>query len=335
LTEKDCDRVETCSRITVALSIDMDNQWSYMKTHGEAGWKSYPSYFDTLLPYLLDLLDELDLSITFFLVGDDVLREKNHHAIQQIGLRGHEAGNHSLTHEPWLHLYSRGDIEHEIETTHDAIKDVVGKAPRGFRGPGFSWSATLLDVLAAQGYEYDASTLPTFIGPLARWYYFATADLSREERTQRKKLFGTLADGFRPIRPYTWELPTGQRLFEIPVTTIPVFRTPFHLSYLIYLSRYSLPLMEAYLKVAIMMCKATGTAPSFLLHPLDILGGDQVPELRFFPGMDLDAATKRSLFLKVMQILGRHFEIVNMSTYVDRLSQTGSVSSVVPVGAGT
>lgn len=318
-----------------AISIDMDNQWSYMKTHGDSGWETYPSYFDTLVPYLLDLLDELGLSITFFLVGEDVVREKNHEAIERIAARGHEAGNHSLTHEPWLHLYTREAIAHEISATHDAIAEVHGTAPVGFRGPGFSWSPNLLEVLAELGYRYDASTLPTFIGPLARMYYFATADLTAEERAQRRKLFGTVADGLRPVRAYEWTLESGRSILEIPVTTIPVFRTPFHLSYLVYLSRYSQRLMEAYLKVAIMMCELTGTEPSFLLHPLDILGGDQVPELWFFPGMDVNAATKRSLFVDVMRTLGRHFELVNMSTYAERLAQTEelrSISAAVPTG---
>lgn len=305
-----------------ALSIDMDNQWSYMKTHGDPGWESYPTYFPVLIPYLLDLLDELNLSITFFLVGIDVQQYENEPYIRMITDRGHEVGNHSLTHEPWLHLYPKGQIRDELSTTHTAITEVAGQEPRGFRGPGFSWSRDLLEVLLELGYRYDASTLPTFIGPLARMYYFWTADLDKDERAQRRKLFGTIADGFRPVRPYAWSLGGERELLELPVTTIPVFRTPFHLSYLIYLNRYSPWLMERYLQVAVMMCKATGTQPSFLLHPLDVLGGDQVPKLAFFPGMDVDAATKRRLFVKVIGMLSRHFSLTNMTTYAAAISDT-------------
>ena len=312
------------SKPRAALSIDMDNQWSYMKTHGDAGWEAYPSYFGVLIPYLLDLLDELGLSITFFLVGIDVQREENQPYIRMITERGHEVGNHSLTHEPWLHLYPREQIRTELVTTHQAIEQVTGLPPKGFRGPGFSWSPDLLDVLLELGYLYDASTLPTFIGPLARMYYFWTANLDKEERAQRRKLFGTIADGFRPVRPYSWALAGDRHLLELPVTTIPVFRTPFHLSYLIYLSRYSPTLMERYLQVAVMMCKATGTQPSFLLHPLDVLGGDQVPELRFFPGMDVNAAEKRALFVRVMRLLGRHFSLCNMSEYAGAVGKWAS-----------
>ncbi len=33
-----------------SLSLDLDNQWSYMKTHGDAGWESFPSYLDLVVP---------------------------------------------------------------------------------------------------------------------------------------------------------------------------------------------------------------------------------------------------------------------------------------------
>jgi hypothetical protein len=310
------------------LSIDMDNKWSYMKTHGDSGWEFYPSYFNVLVPYVLDLLDELELSITFFLVGRDVEREQNHRYIRMIAERGHEPGNHSFHHEPWLHLLQRDRIRGELEQTHQLISNVFGVAPLGFRGPGFSWSRELLEALLELGYRYDASTLPTFIGPLARLYYFWTADLNAEERQQRKRLFGTVADGFRAIRPYTWRLGGSGELLELPVTTIPIVRTPFHLSYLLYLSRYSPLLMRNYLQVAVTLCKMTGTPISFLLHPLDLLGGDQVPELRFFPGMDLDGKTKRQRFVQVMALLGRHFELVNMSSYASMVSADAAQRAV-------
>lgn len=61
--------------------------------------------------------------------------------------------------------------------------EATGKRPVGFRGPGYSLSPTVLDVLAERGYEYDCSTLPTYIAPLARAYYFLNSpEMSDEER---------------------------------------------------------------------------------------------------------------------------------------------------------
>jgi len=54
-----------------AISLDLDNLWSYMKINGVEGWDKYPSYLDVFIPHILDLLDEMDLKITFFIVGKD------------------------------------------------------------------------------------------------------------------------------------------------------------------------------------------------------------------------------------------------------------------------
>ena len=85
---------------------------------------------------------------------------------------GHEVGNHSFHHEPWLHLYSPEEIEKEVENAEEAIANATGVTPRGWRGPGFSFSPNLLNVLAKRDYRYDGSTFPTYMGPLARMYYF-------------------------------------------------------------------------------------------------------------------------------------------------------------------
>lgn len=322
------------TRPVASVSLDLDNQWSYMKTHGDAGWESFPSYLDVLLPYTCDVLADHGLSITFFVVGQDAVLEKNREALALIPGAGHTVGNHSFNHEPWFHLYDRSQVIDEIARTEGAIESSMGIRPTVFRGPGFSFCPMLLEVLAERGYVLDASTLPTFIGPLARMYYFWTSKFTKEEREQRKALFGTLAEGFRPVRPYAWRVSTGTELLEIPVTTIPVVRTPFHLSYLLYLSRFSMKLMKAYLGTAITLCRLTGTEPSFLLHPLDLLGGDQVPELRFFPGMDLDAARKREVFDYVIGRLAKHFELVDMYEHAELIAAGSLKQHTVPAAEG-
>jgi peptidoglycan-N-acetylglucosamine deacetylase len=307
-------------RPLASVSLDVDDQWSYMKTHGDAGWESRPSYYDVFWPAALEILAGLDLKITFMIVGVDAARPEHHGILRTAVAAGHEMGNHSEEHEPWLQRYSPEQLRHEIATAEEHITVASGQRPIGFRGPGFSWSPTLLEVLEERGYLYDASTLPTFLGPLARAYYFRTAKLTKAERAERAALFGTWRDGLRPVTPYRWRLATGKSLLEIPVTTIPGIKTPFHLSYLLYLSRYSNTLMMAYLQIAIAACRLTGTEPSFLLHPLDLLGGDQVPSLKFFPGMDISGRRKAEVFRRVMGELARHFQLVTMSTHAKAIT---------------
>lgn len=300
-----------------SVSLDLDNQWSYMKTHGDQGWEEFPSYFDVFIPHVLDMLDQLNLKITFFIVGQDAALEKNKDFLKSIKDHGHEVGNHSFHHEPWLHLYPKDQLKQEILDAEYHIHRATGQKPMGFRGPGFAWSPTLFEVLIETGYIYDASILPTYLGPLGRMYYFWKSNLTKEEKEKRKKLYGSFREGLKPVKPYFWLLASGEKILEIPITTMPIVKTPFHLSYLLYLSRFSTLLMFLYLKTALTLCRITQTAPSFLLHPLDLLSGEQVPELAFFPGMDLSKQIKVELFHKVVGILAKHYRLVNMSAHVN------------------
>jgi hypothetical protein len=298
------------------ISLDLDNQWSYMKIHGDEGWDKYPSYFDIFIPHILDILDELELKITFFIVGKDTESEENRKYLKIITERGHEVGNHSYNHESWLQSYSYDEIEKEIIAAEEAIEKATGQRPRGFRGPGFSWSFDLLKVLESRNYLYDASTLPTYLGPLARMYYFSKSDLSKEEKIARKELFGKFSEGFRKLKPYYFLLGGNRKIMEIPVTTMPIVKLPFHLSYLIYLSNISIGLMKLYFNIAIILCKLTRTPINFLLHPLDTIGGDKIKDLAFFPGMNIESAKKIMIFKDILKILMRNFHMVDMNSYV-------------------
>jgi peptidoglycan/xylan/chitin deacetylase (PgdA/CDA1 family) len=295
-----------------SLSLDLDNKWSYMKTHGDAGWESFASYFDVVVPRVLDFLKERDLKITFFIVGQDAALEKNHAALRSIADAGHEIGNHSFSHEPWLHLYSKEDLVKEFERSEAALTAVGGQRPVGFRGPGYSLSPTVLEVLAERGYEYDCSTLPTYIGPLARaYYFFRSPEFSSDEYEKRKNLFGSFSDGFRSLKPYEWQI--GERsLVEIPVTTLPLLKTPIHVSYLIYLSTFSKAVAKAYWKTALQLCKWSGTQPSLLIHPLDLLSAEDAPELKFFPGMGLPIEKKLEFVSDILGIYSREFDVVTL-----------------------
>ena len=300
-----------------SLSLDLDNQWSYMKIHGDDGWDAYPSYLDIFIPHILDLLEDLELKITFFIVGKDASITSNHPYLKKINERGHETGNHSFHHESWLQSYSREQVRQELADAEKAIIRATGQKPRGFRGPGFSWSQELLEVLHEMGYLYDASTLPTFIGPLARMYYFWKSDLSKQEKKERAELFGKFREGFRSLKPHFHHLDGNKKLLEIPVTTIPIIKIPFHLSYLLFLSGISMGLMKAYLYFAIFMCKLTRTQPSFLLHPLDLIGGDKISQLDFFPGMHISSEKKTRVFKTVIRILKKHYHLVPMSAHYE------------------
>ncbi len=308
-------------KMLASVSLDLDDQWSYMKVHGDDGWETFPSYLDIVVPIFLDVFDKLDIKITFFVVGQDAAIERNHKILRSIIERGHEIGNHSFHHESWLKTYSKEKIEEEIEIAEAAIHNATGVTTNMFRGPGFSWSNDLLEVLQKRNYLFDASILPTYISPLMRKYYFAKSKLTKEQKESRKELFGSYKEGFYPLKPYKWRLKSGNRLLEIPVTTMPFFKLPFHQSYLLYISGYSKRLMKMYLRFSIFMCRTTKTPPSYLLHPLDLIGGDDVPQLSFFPGMDIKSEKKLEVFETAITMLKKHFDLMPMSQFSKHFTQ--------------
>ena len=309
------------SKPIASLSLDLDNLWSYMKTAGISGWEDFPSYLDMAVPRILERLDKHGVTITFFIVGQDAALARNRSALSAIAAAGHEIANHSFHHEPWMSRAPVETIDAELAAAEDAIHQATGKRTMGFRGPSFCLSTPLLEVLANRGYAYDASTLPTFLGPLARAYYFTRSDLAADERRKRSLLFGSLADGLRPIRPYEWTLST-RRLTEIPVTTIPIVRAPFHLTYLSFLATHSNAAATAYWKLALTSCRTLAVRPSVLLHPLDFLGSDDLDILSRFPGMQLPAKSKLAIVDMVLADISRTHRVVTMFDHAAELARS-------------
>ena len=84
---------------------------------------------DTTLE-LLDLLDELQVKATFFLVGRRV--EAQPDVAREIARRGHEIGNHGYSHRT-LPFLSFRMVEEEIGRAQEAIAKITGVQPTLFR----------------------------------------------------------------------------------------------------------------------------------------------------------------------------------------------------------
>ena len=92
-------------------------------------------------PKLLDLLDQLNLRVTFFVLGERV--KANPAILKRIAAR-HEIGNHTWSHKAFACL-SDEKIREELRTTHKAIEEASGVTPRcnarcAFRN--VDWSAS-------------------------------------------------------------------------------------------------------------------------------------------------------------------------------------------------
>lgn len=300
-------------RPTASVSLDLDNLWAYLKTHGDHDWKRYPSFLPTAVPRLLEVFGEQKLTTTVFAVGADVVREDGAKAVAEISAAGHEVANHSYGHEPWLHRYSRAQLQEELVRTEEAIVAAGAPRPLGFRGPGYSVTPDLLELLVERGYDYDASTWPTWIGPLARAYHNRTAKSPSSD-----ELFGGVGRVNAPVAAYRWRVGVDTSLVELPVTTMPLLRTPIHASYLQQLNQVSPRLARGYFHTALRLCLARGVGPSLLLHPTDVLDSTEAPGMEFFPGMAVPSARKTELLGWVLGALRRHFDVVGTGEHVAR-----------------
>ena len=81
--------------------------------------------------------------------------------------------------------------------------------PSGSAAPDTASPKTRSKSWPSRGYRYDATTLPTPVGPLARWYFRRTASAAAAETADRRELFGAFGECFRPIKPYVWSTAAG------------------------------------------------------------------------------------------------------------------------------
>ena len=73
---------------------------------------------------------------------------------------GHELANHSYSHAYDLASWPGERIAADLKAC-DALLRKLGATPAGFRAPGYTHNVKLLSEVAALGYRYDSSALPS------------------------------------------------------------------------------------------------------------------------------------------------------------------------------
>ncbi|TWT94658.1 polysaccharide deacetylase family protein [Stieleria varia] len=297
------------SKPIASLSLDFDNKWAYLRAAGREDWQDASSYLQLAADRIVDVLGEKNLPLTAFIVGRDLQSDADCDAILSLRrLPICEYANHSLNHLPWMHTMDDDEIHDEVAQTHDAIEQVTGQRCVGFRGPGFSCPDEVLRVLSRLDYVYDASIFPTSMAPIARAVFLMRTKLQGEQRERAKKLYGGFAAMRNPNRPYRREIDNAA-LWELPVTVMPLTRTPIHFSYFTFLAGFSTATAKSYFRTALRLCTLTGTSPSILLHPPDFLGREDDADMAYFPGMKMPRDKKISLVKWALGQLAQRFDV--------------------------
>ena len=231
--------------------------------------------------YLLDVFNELNIFCTFFFTGRCI--EMMPKLVNHVARRGHETALHGYDHDSW-----KGSLEAKIEDLKklEELMSSLRIHPSGFRAPFLSLSNRLFILLKSLGFAYDSSLFENPISkPLSLLFPHLYDQASKREPTP---------------------------LVEFPLSTTPIFRLPYSLSWLSFLGpTIYKSFTEAY----------TNEMLIFYLHPYDLLPKPQrfaVPHpFRFWGRKN----AKRAFLDFLTYLLNRGFKFVRL---VDELHNSSS-----------
>jgi polysaccharide deacetylase family protein (PEP-CTERM system associated) len=176
----------------LVLSFDVED-WHQLVHRGVgfAEWDVPHRTFEREVEDVLDLLDEVAVRATFFVLGISI---KNHpDVVSRIAARGHEVASHGWAHRR-VYGQTPDEFRRDLAASVELIAELAGKRPVGYRAPAFSITrdaAWAYEILAELGFCYDSSQY----------------DSPRIAR----RIQGIPADFYRLV------LPSGRELLEFPI----------------------------------------------------------------------------------------------------------------------
>jgi polysaccharide deacetylase family protein (PEP-CTERM system associated) len=185
-------RVE--SRPTLLLSIDFED-WHQLvhRRLGRTDWDRPDPAFAPQVHAILDLLDELGATATFFLLGMTVVNYPE--LASEIVARGHEAASHGFAHVR-VHEQSRDEFQADLRRSIEVIEQATARRPVAYRAPAFS-------ITRRTTWAYDVLAELEF-----------RCDSSQYDSPRIAERFGAIPDA-----PYRLRLGDAAEIWEFPVAT--------------------------------------------------------------------------------------------------------------------
>jgi polysaccharide deacetylase family protein (PEP-CTERM system associated) len=140
------------------LSVDFEDWHQLVRRRvGASNWQEPGPALARQTETMLALFDELGARCTFFILG---MAARAHPAlVEKIAASGHEIACHGDAHRP-VFTQSKDEFSADIQAATETIHALTGRHPVGYRAPAFSITSRTPwahEVLAAEGFEYDAS----------------------------------------------------------------------------------------------------------------------------------------------------------------------------------
>ncbi|MEX1365533.1 MAG: polysaccharide deacetylase family protein [Nannocystaceae bacterium] len=212
------------------VSVDLDDAACYHAIHGlpPPDEEQAAAALECWLPRFLELFARTGVRATFFVIGrtlDHDLRAgglasgRGAAVLRRALAEGHELGNHGFAHAYDLVRWSASRQREDLEAC-DARLRALGAEVEGFRAPGYTHDAGLLQQVVELGYRYDSSCLPS--PP-----YYAAKLAVMASMAVRGEQSSSLATGarsfFGPRQPYRR---SDVDLWELPMSVSPRLRLP-------------------------------------------------------------------------------------------------------------
>ncbi|MCX6358035.1 MAG: polysaccharide deacetylase family protein [Candidatus Aureabacteria bacterium] len=286
-------------RPRACIHVDLDSVWAMAASFGIALEKDPDPVLHTSVDNFIRLFGEYGIRATFFVTGRDAAKKNNAGIIGAIRAAGHEIANHSMSHRPNFTALPVRELAADIADSTQAIEEATGEKCRGFRAPTYNVNGAILRILEENGYEYDSSILPTFISPL----YRAANRLS----LKRSFAYGSIRHTGAPLAPYhpdeerVWRR-GGMKIVEVPISTMPFFRLPFHASYVF---QFGMPVF----RVGELLTRAAGTPLIYIFHARE-LAEDEGEWRNLFPFKEIPLQTRKATYRRILDRITKYFDVV-------------------------
>ncbi len=299
------------------VQIDVDGEWVIFQHFGYDVHNPVDRMYESSLPRFLDLFDQYGIKATLFVVGRDLKIQRRVHLLKEAVARGHEIANHTMNHAEGFSCLPLSKKKAEIYEADTIIKDTLGIAPKGFRAPSNDVDTETLGILQDFGYQYDSSLMATYWGPLIRWVKFFSL------RTGRKDHYlGRFFHGRAPLFPYHPDPDCifkkgSMDIIEVPITTMPFFRIPFHVSFTF--ATYALGLGLALFNTGYSLLKHTSLPLNLIFHTNELADPFSDKRIRRQLGLNLPLKTKEMICRHILDHITKDFILLPTREYATSL----------------
>jgi polysaccharide deacetylase family protein (PEP-CTERM system associated) len=185
--------------VTHAMTVDVEDYYhvaAFAKVIKPSEWNNWPSRVEQNTERLLQLFDDHNIKITFFILG--WVAEKYPELVKTIRQQGHEIASHGFSHQ-LIYTQTPDIFRAETAKSKQILEDLAQTPITGYRAASYSItrkSLWALDILAELGFTWDSSIFPT-----------------------RHDNYGIPGS---PEEPYRIITTNGTELLEFPLTTANV-----------------------------------------------------------------------------------------------------------------